>query len=403
MAISKAKLINIAGLKCVLVTNPTFLKTSIGLIIKTGSANDPKGLNGMAKMVGELLYRQLLPSLDNQGLFSHQINREYSYYSISSITDNMMPIIVSLLSVLGNIEISAKNVAIISKVLINTIKFNKDNINQLLVDTMHDHVFARQVIGKSIVGREKTINNITTTNIKEFYDKYYGCNNAILTICIPASSTVVLGDIEKELTQIITSCRQSKSISTFKRYIHHGKGGKSIYKNTKTNLVSVVFPFKGYKSYNGRIEVEVFKQIFTTRAQYSQYQYKCQIELYNSMGYISFIAGLPKEEITNFIEHIQNEIRNIYITNSECIAARKKVYFRKVQDSHSEERMAYQNAIHMMHVRKVKKIQFDMDAVCSIIKEDLEKFSQENLMIEKVCVFCIGQKVKNQLNKYFSK
>ena len=392
---SKSKLTVINGNRIIIISNQHFSSHTIGFMIKAGSSNDFKGKNGIANMVCEMLYRNYYNNYIKNNLkveykIIRRVEREYSYYYIKTQKDNIIDAIKHLKLLLMLSKFDEEDLQTIKNYSVTEIEVHNDNIDHKLNYMMHENVFARQVIGKSVFGKHKTVKNITIDDLYDFYNKHYNNKNLTVVIATKYEMKYINETLEKNLDDKILG--NNGIFTSFKKYTFHQKN-KYLYKNIKNTSVNIIFPTKGFKDYHNKIQAEIVCNIINNRHSLkSQYIIHAGIIPYNSIILININVNLSLIRLSDFLEEFQNEVRNYSLDYNEFNIAAQQVTAEKQEAKYDSEACAFEHVFHFLHLRKVKKNSFDREIIGTINKQTIEKFMQEYIQPSNMSIFCIGPK-----------
>ena len=392
---SKAKLTVINGNRIIMISNPSYISSTIGFMIKAGSSNDFKGKNGIANMVCEILYRNYHNCyVKNSSTIEYKINkiveREYSYYYIKTQKDDIIYAIEQLKLLLISAKFDEDSLQIIKNYSITEIETHSDNIDHKLSYMVHENVFSRQVIGKSIFGKHKTMKNITTEDLYDFYNKHY--NNKNLTVVIATRHDIkYMNDLlEKHIEDKILG--SNGIFTSFKKYTFHKKN-KYLYKNIRSTSVNIIFPTKGFKDYHNKMQAEIACHIINNRYSLNNcYIIRASLIPYNSIILINIHVSLSLLRLSDFLENFQNEIRDYQLDHNEFNLAAQQVSAAKQEVQYDSVACAFEHVFHFLHLRKIKKNSFDREIIGTINKQTIENFMRNYIQPSNMSIFCIGPK-----------
>ena len=201
----KTRINNISGQKVITIHNKNFSTTTLCLTFRIGSINDSKGQNGIAYV---MFYYMIFNNIDTLNKiksmslsYKIEVNREYSIFLIECPHEKYQEALSLSLSIFTNFNNNEEILNTVKQYVIKKYKSNMDNIDFCLNELIHELVFTRQIIGKSVFGKAKTTMNISLIDLHNFYTKYYNNKNILLTISSENSnrniSTVVQEVLEK--------------------------------------------------------------------------------------------------------------------------------------------------------------------------------------------------------------
>lgn len=259
----------------------------------------------------------------------------YNLFGSIDIMENLR----LLLDIFYNIDINEKCVNEEKGIIGEEIDMYKDQINSLLYYKLFDNLFNKSYVKNSVTGEREDIEKITAKSLNKVYNDYYSCNNTFI---------IVTGSFDSE-----------KIIEFIKNYIDNLKlKPKTLPKRIKVkDKPSVPVSYEEVKKDNNVVRVKyavkIDKKIFNIKND-TLLRYYLSIILSNNFSatsnlfekykndgiilnmssavniiddYVIIIINAICNDGNLFIENIQNDIKNITISEEEF--DRKKKLFLK--------------------------------------------------------------------------
>ena len=399
----KTRISNICGHKFISIYNKSFTSTSISLTLRIGSINDVKGKNGLTWIVVHYLaysnnttYRYIKEKALN---FEIIVEREYTMISVECYDKQYQEMLTLLMQIFREFTYDNEVLEITKKYAIKTRNINNDGIITFLDSSIHESVFTRQVVGKNIYGKRKTIENIDLTDVFQFYERFFNNKNIFITISSAVNykeKHVFVKDLLKNTFFTVGS------FNSFKKYRLNGKS-RYIYRNSNTCYVGIVYETQGIRKYHDHIYLamitDIIKNNLETIFGKNKYMFfDIKQFTYNRIGLLVLYFVVDPENI--------NEFYNIIKDLSEMHEKITAEIINKIIDLsmlhifkylHSSLDMCKSASFHFMHLKKAKRVGFDIG-----VKNSLEALYLKKLLMElfdqknsSLCV--IGPKIDKKI------
>lgn len=224
----------------------------ITLYIKTGSVYENIDNNGISHLLEHLIFLKT-KNLNNNSLALNiypYTNKDFTYYEITTHKDLLDKALLSLFKVIRKPEFSQKNLKIIKNIVKEEILEMYHDPESIFHQKIDSYLYQKNSLALSIGGNLKTIENISLSDLKNWYRKNYQASRAILTIA---------GDVNvKEITKKINGkflLNNNKLVDNDDYKIKYPKNTKKLIK-FKGNIkplkphLAFVFPTVGINHKN---------------------------------------------------------------------------------------------------------------------------------------------------------
>jgi zinc protease len=211
------------GLTLLLIERHSLPIVSVEVLIKSGSANDPPDLAGVANLTASLLDEgtqkrnsaQMAEEAEFVGAsLSASADVDYTTVNLRVLKKDITLGFDLLSDALLNPIFDANELERVRRLILGSILSEKDEPTVIASRAFDNIVFANHPYKNPVIGLEGTVQKITRDDITAFYKKHYLPKNALFTI---------VGDVtEKE------------AVSLVKKYFSGWKGSSSIVHKTDT-------------------------------------------------------------------------------------------------------------------------------------------------------------------------
>ena len=193
------------GLRLLFIPDGTLPYVSFSMLVRSGSAQDPKGQEGLSMMVAELLNKgtskrsatQIASDLGNLGAeFEASASHDYSVISASSLSPNADALLANVLELVTMPSFPDAEIERTRKQALAHIARLPDSADAFADLAFQSYLYGDHPYGRPSSGTLASIKDLKKKNIIQAYLKTYRPNNAILA---------VVGQVTPELRQKIES------------------------------------------------------------------------------------------------------------------------------------------------------------------------------------------------------
>ncbi|MEA4826405.1 MAG: pitrilysin family protein [Clostridium sp.] len=202
------------GLRVVIESIDYVNSVTVGLWIENGSRNENKLNNGISHFIEHMLFKgtenrsskNIVESIEDVG---GQINaftgKEATCFYIKTL-DTHLELGLDLLSdMLFNSKFSEEEIEKEKNVVIEEIKMNNDNPEDVLMDLYSKAAFAEDSLALPILGTINTVKSFNRNMLKEYVNSYYIPENSVISISGKVDVNTIERLIEKYFGQWKTS------------------------------------------------------------------------------------------------------------------------------------------------------------------------------------------------------
>ena len=366
----KTKIVNICNQKFINICNKEFKTTSICLMFRIGSVNDFKSKNGLSYIVFYYLifssnnsYNQIKNLCIN---FEIEVKREYIMLLVDCDDEYYEKIFKLLMSMFTSFNYDEDVLTKTKAFVLQECRIMNDDINSCLDFLIHESVFTRQVIGKNIYGKSKTLICIKLSDLYLFYTKYYNNKNIFSIISSKIHHKIVL-NVVQQIFQ--TYSFKDGQFNSFKKYRFSVKS-KYLYRNFNICHCALIYKSSGIREYHNHIYLCMLEKVLkcNKEAIFGEHAIKLlniQQFIYNRVGLFTFYFVIMPENIKDIHQIIYN-LSKVSIDNAFINKIVSQTLFNSKHYLISSNFMTKDVALHFIHLKKIKKHGFDIGIMNSI-------------------------------------
>lgn len=236
------------GLRVVIESIDYVNSVTVGLWIENGSRNENKLNNGISHFIEHMLFKgtenrsskNIVESIEDVG---GQINaftsKEATCFYIKTL-DTHLELGLDLLSdMLFNSKFSEEEIEKEKNVVIEEIKMNNDNPEDVLMDLYSKAAFDEDSLALPILGTINTVKSFNRSMLKEYVNSYYIPENSVISI----SGKVDVNNIEKLIEQYFGQWETSNKRIT--KYSNPRIGNNHLFLQKNIEQLHINLGFRG--------------------------------------------------------------------------------------------------------------------------------------------------------------
>jgi len=380
---------------------------AVGIWVDAGSRYEAPSLNGISHFIEHLMFkgtarrtaRQIAEALDEVG---GQLNafttKEYTCYYARVLDEHFNLVIDVLNDMLFHSRFEVKDIDQERKVIIEEIKTYEDVPDELVHDLFTATIWPGHSLGRSVVGNQEVISNLSRQDIINFYQKYYVPGNIVIAVVGNFQPEIIIEKLEKTFGGL-KGKTQPRSLVCPTAY----SSVNCYFKDTE--LVHLCFgtqglPFNDAKTYvfqliniilGTGLSSRLFQEIREQRGLvYSIYSYP---RAYRDTGLFGIYAGLSKENIATVITLIIKEIKKIQENGvSELELQRAKNHYRGNLLLSLESVIAQLGALgkSQLYLGRVISPEEVLEKINRVTREEIKEAANELLKTELFTLASIG-------------
>lgn len=177
------------GLTVIFVNNPNFYLTTGMIIVRTGSINESKDINGISHFLEHLVFKgtkdyptskDLIINLESNGInYNAFTSYEYTGYHLTSMNTNVNTVITMLSQFFFEPIFNPKDIDIERGVIISEMNMNNSDNSRKVYNNLIKNMFPNLF---EIIGNEKVIKTLKKEDFENYHAKYYIPSNSLLIV-----------------------------------------------------------------------------------------------------------------------------------------------------------------------------------------------------------------------------
>lgn len=220
------------GLRVVLHHDPLRTVAAVNVLYRVGSKHDPPGRSGMAHLFEHLMFAgsEHVPNFDDALQLAGGENNavtgpDYTLYYETLPAQNVETALWLEADRMRALDINAKSLTTQQKVVIE--EFKETCLEEPYGDLYHHlgeliytvHPYRRPVIGE----RFEHIRDVTLAEVREFYERYYRPDNAILVVAGGFNAGRIRGEVERHFGGLAKEAKRQGGDRSAKEAKWHGE------------------------------------------------------------------------------------------------------------------------------------------------------------------------------------
>ncbi len=178
------------GLRLLYEHLPNYKSFILSISVFAGSRQDPNKKEGLAHFVEHQLFRrnenytntQIAKEFERTGtLYNAFTEHEITVFYLKSLNENFTKVYTLLSDFFVKPVFNEKDFEKEKKIILEEIKSYYDDPEELIFDLGNEIIYPKHSLGRLITGTEKTLENITLQDIKQFFNQYYTSTNILIS------------------------------------------------------------------------------------------------------------------------------------------------------------------------------------------------------------------------------
>lgn len=179
------------GIQIVADVVPFVESCAIGIWIKAGTRDEPKGRAGVAHFVEHTSFRrtrsrtsrQIAREFENVGAYANAYTtKEETCYYVRTLSEYIPTVIRTLIDIVLWPTFEVSDVEKERGIIAEEIRAYEDEVEEFIFDESELQLFGQHPLGLPIVGTSQSINSITASDVKEFHHKHYHTGSIVVTV-----------------------------------------------------------------------------------------------------------------------------------------------------------------------------------------------------------------------------
>lgn len=383
------------GLKLVVKKIQGLMSVSIGVIVKTGSANESETENGISHFIEHNLFkgtekRSAFDISDHVDRIGGQINaftsKEMTCYYTKSTSDHFEESLEILSDIFFNSVFDEKEMEKEKGVIIEEINMSEDSPEDICLDLLAESYYGNNGFGRTILGPIENVKRFNKKSVLDYMDKYYAADNVVISVA---------GNIEeKEVSELVNKYFASnfKRINSVPQVLTDKTFCGNLIKTKKIEQAHIAFCLPALSVKDERSDALSLSNLILGGGMSSRLFQKVREELglcytvysyvsqYKDGGVVEIYGGVNTDKRDLAVEEILKEInkfRENGITEQEFLRGKEqmKSAFIMGQESTASQMLLYGKYLLLLgkefdfkeRIEQIEKLTFNK--VNDIIKE----------------------------------
>ncbi|MBO7555944.1 MAG: insulinase family protein [Alphaproteobacteria bacterium] len=381
------------GLRVATFCYPQFETVSLGIWVNTGSAYEPKELNGISHFVEHMVFKgsksrnsiEISEAIENVGGHSNAYtSREFTAFYAKMLKDDAEIAIDVIAEMLTSPSFLEEELKKEREVVVQEINQTFDDPSDIIFDYAQEQAFPNQAMGRPILGTKELVRSYGANELRRYMKSNYAASNMIVCAVGNVDHEKFVKMVESRMADV---AQKTSFVSEKQIY----KGGYFAEKRDNEQA-QVVLGFEGVKHgakdyyptmllvsvLGGGMSSRLFKEIREKRGLvYSVY---CFSNNHTQSGFLGVSAATDKEQINKMMPVMVDEIKKVCnekITDEELLRVKTQIkagILMSLESSSSvAERIARQQLIFGRYIPESEIV----EKLEAVTKEDILKAAQK--------------------------
>ena len=330
------------GLRILTETITYVQSVSIGIWVASGSRDETHEIAGISHFIEHMYFkgtetrtaRQIADEFDSiGGQLNAFTDKEYTCYFCKVLCEHLPHALNVLSDMFLNSTLATQEIELEKNVILEEIKRHEDTPEEQVHDLVAEIVWEGHPLGKSILGNEESVENLTRDNLVEFTGSRYSPDSIIIS----AAGNLVHEELVEQINRLFGDNTGSREKLSEKPPIFTNE---SRLTTKTTEQVHLCIGTKGYSQVDqnrydlaiidatlgGGMSSRLFQEIRENRGLvYAIGSYSAS---YRDGGMFAIYGGTSMENIEEVVNLIRAEFKNIVqgnITDDELTRAKNQI------------------------------------------------------------------------------
>ncbi|MCX5724945.1 MAG: pitrilysin family protein [Nitrospirae bacterium] len=321
------KLVLDNGVRVVTERMPTLKSVTVGIWVNAGSRDEQPSQAGYSHFIEHMLFKgtrkrssaEISREIDALGGEMNAFtSRETTTYYVKVLDQQLHHALELLSDLFHHSRFAPKDIEKEKQVVLEEIRMVQDDPEDLVQELHMGQVLGRHPLGRSILGREKTVRGLRRQDLLSYRETYYEPAQTVLSI----AGNFEQAELDRLVAKYFGKGRASKAAPTDGRRPPEVRGG-ILLKKKKLEQVHLCLGLKGvpaghkdrYALYalnsvlGGSVSSRLFQEVREKRGLvYSIYSY---LSGYSDGGMITVYAATRPKEVDRVVDLVCREIKRV--------------------------------------------------------------------------------------------
>lgn len=384
---------------------------SLGVWVLTGTRDEKNEVLGISHFLEHLVFKgtktrnayQIAKSLESLGGdLNAYTTRESTTYHCQVLKEDWREGLNVLTDLVCNMKITEKDFNLEKGVILQEIMMGDDSAEDIIYDYFFETVYKNHPLGRNILGKKETVQNMTIQKIVDYYKKTYQGKNLIIS----AAGKIEHDELVIECQKLFKS-RQTYNLPNKRKAPPWVAGRKIVEKDLEQTHMLVAFPAASYHD-KYRLEAYVLNSLLgggMTSKLYQAVREKkglaysvfSMLNTQTDSGSITIYAATDTKNVKRVLSIIKRELKKIKakgISKREVEMFRTQVRGQLLMGSEDIENRMTSLGVNEMtfgEYRSVDRVIADVEAVTH---ESVNRYLNNHFNLNKAAIIMIGPDMK---------
>lgn len=379
-------------------------KVCIGVLVKAGLINETDAQNGISHFLEHMAFKgtatktakDLAESIEQLGGSCNAYTSiDHTLYHVEMLSKFWKTGMQFLTDIVINSTFPEDELERERKVILQEIARSKDNPMHVFWDKVMATIYARQNIGRTVLGPAKNIKQFTRKDLIDYTKTYYVPNNMIVSVSGDISHWQVVHLVKK----LFGHLKAKKVKDTIKAdFIPQGKVFESIFDQS---LVGIL--------YNGPTKLNDDREVYAIFERILDGGMSCRLfqevreknglcystsaisDMFRDSGFIGAYAGVEEKNVKKALEVMENVIESMKtdISDEELEKAKNLASYQYANIIDSCSAMMTLNATSYMYTGKLIDMKKKIKTLNAITKQEVFDFANKYITSDKATIVLV--------------
>lgn len=305
---------------------PSVDSCAIGIWVKAGTRDEPRGHAGVAHLVEHTAFRRtrtrtnhrIAREFENVGAYANAYTtKEETCYYVRTLSDHALRVLPTLVDVVLNPQFSERDINKERSIIIEEIRSYEDEAEEYVFDLAEQQLFGSHALGNPILGTVESVRTIDAQHVRDFHAARYQANAIVVTVSgnidfprfLDAANTLIgfgkrrKNTVRRTMPKEIAIAKRRFAGNTQQAHIvmHRRTPGHAAKQRSALTLLNLILGDGMSSRLNMRLR----------ESQGLAYNVSSQLQLFADVGMLSVYAGADARKEQKVVQMIERELQQL--------------------------------------------------------------------------------------------
>lgn len=379
---------------------------SCGVFVTSGTRDEPASVQGISHFIEHMVFKgtrhrstfQIAKALEAVGgELNAYTTREFTCFYTNSLNEYLGLSLDVLLDLLLYAEFSEKEIKREREVIVREIDMVKEQIEESIFDEYFEQTFPTHPLGRSILGEEKTLREMTRRKLLDHYQNHYRGSRVVVSVAGQVDHDKIVELVERKLGRFGRAKKLKRKSPKIKGFRHF------IQRQSEQVHVLIGLPAPSFRS-TQRFDALLWSTLLgggmTSRLYQSirekkglAYTVYSHLNTFTDSGLLTVYAGVSPRHVKKAIKLIEGELEDLSskgVTERELNLFKRQLKGNIVMASDDIESRMNSVAVNEMVFNEYRSVDGVLKAIDEVDTDSMRALFRDYISQSKMGLLLIG-------------